>query len=48
MLLLTDTPAYSVPWRRVFSHNETAKIAMNHWMRSAAQDNVDALVKVRL
>lgn len=43
----TDTPAYTLPWRRVVAHNETAKIALNHWTRSAAQGDVDALVKVR-
>ncbi|KAL7413451.1 hypothetical protein BDY24DRAFT_388595 [Mrakia frigida] len=41
-----DPPLYSLPWRSYPPDKVTAQFALNHWLRSAAQDNVDSLVKV--
>ena len=43
----SDPPLYSLPWRSYPPDKMTAQFALNHWLRSAAQDNVDSLVKVR-
>lgn len=44
--LPTDTPLYALPWRRFGADETTSKFSLNQWTRSAAQDNIDSLVKV--
>jgi hypothetical protein len=44
---LSDTPLYALPWRRIEADPDTASVALRYWTRSAAQDNIDSLVKVR-